>query len=121
VNLLDNAARHCQAQHEDALQLLTGEGGEGHFWLQVWSEGAPLEASVEKHLFEPFFSSQSRSTGLGLYICRELCQRHEGSISYSRCERLTARGMQAGNAFTVRMRGRLLHSANASLFDPIVM
>nr|WP_174862845.1 HAMP domain-containing sensor histidine kinase [Comamonas jiangduensis] len=121
VNLLDNAARHCQAQHEDALQLLTGAGGEGHFWLQVWSEGAPLEASVEKHLFEPFFSSQSRSTGLGLYICRELCQRHEGSISYSRCERLTARGMQAGNAFTVRMRGRLLHSANASLFDPIVM
>ena len=121
VNLLENAARHCQGKHDDALQLHTGSGSEGHFWLQVWSAGPALEASVEKHLFEPFFSSQSRSTGLGLYICRELCQRHEGSISYSRCERLTARGMQAGNAFTVQMRGRVLHSDNASLFEPIVM
>jgi len=41
--------------------------------LQVWSDGAPLDPSVERHLFEPFFSSHSRSSGLGLYICRELC------------------------------------------------
>lgn len=121
VNLLDNAARHCQGSHEDALQLLTGHSPDEQFWLQVWSEGPPLEASVQKHLFEPFFSSQSRSTGLGLYICRELCQRHGGSISYSRSERLTARGMQVGNAFTVQLRGRLVHSANASLFDTIVV
>ncbi len=83
VNLLDNAARHCQAQHEDALQLLTGAGGEGHFWLQVWSEGAPLEASVEKHLFEPFFSSQSRSTGLG-------CTSAANSVSAMRAASATA-------------------------------
>ena len=27
-------------------------------------------------LFEPFFSSESRSSGLGLYISRELCERY---------------------------------------------
>lgn len=121
VNLLDNAARHSQSRHEDALQLSTGAHNEEQFWLQVWSEGPPLEASVQKHLFEPFFSSQSRSTGLGLFICRELCQRHGGSISYSRTDRLTTRGMQSGNAFTVYLRGRRVHSDNASLFDAIVV
>ena len=117
VNLLDNAARHIQGQHADALQLITGTGLEQQFWLQVWSEGSPLEASVEKHLFEPFFSSQSRSTGLGLYICRELCQRHGASISYSRVERPTAQGLQTGNAFTVHLRGQFMRATNASLFD----
>lgn len=121
VNLLDNAGRHSTAQHKDALQLITGTTTDDQFWMQVWSEGPPLEASVEKHLFEPFFSSQSRSTGLGLFICRELCQRHGGSINYSRMDRPTTRGIQAGNTFTVHMRGRVLHSDTPSLFDPLTV
>lgn len=121
VNLLDNAARHCQGLHPDALQLISGSRGDEQFWFQVWSEGPPLEASVQKHLFEPFFSSQSRSTGLGLFICRELCQRHGGSIHYSRCERSTAQGLQSGNAFTVHLRGQRTQLAHPSLFDAIVV
>ena len=35
-----------------------------------------------RSLFEPFFSTRSRGTGLGLYICRELCERYGGSIDY---------------------------------------
>lgn len=120
INLLDNAARHCAA-HRDSLQLTSGQSSDQRFWMQVWSEGPPLDASVEKHLFEPFFSSQSRSTGLGLFICRELCQRHGGSIAYQRMQRLTERGKCEGNAFTVHFHGTLQHGNNASLFDPIVV
>jgi two-component system sensor histidine kinase PilS (NtrC family) len=54
--------------------------------LAVWSDAAPLEQGVQRHLFEPFFSSESRSSGLGLYICRELCARHGASIGYRRAE-----------------------------------
>jgi two-component system sensor histidine kinase PilS (NtrC family) len=32
---------------------------------------------------------ESRSSGLGLYICRELCQRHGAAISYQRSTRST--------------------------------
>ena len=46
--------------------------------LAVASDGAAIAADVERHLFEPFFSTRSRGTGLGLYICRELCVRHGG-------------------------------------------
>ncbi|MDD2546484.1 MAG: histidine kinase dimerization/phospho-acceptor domain-containing protein [Burkholderiaceae bacterium] len=100
VNLLDNAARYCSPV-PDALVVGTALQGSGEIRLQVWSDGPPLDPSVERHLFEPFFSSESRSSGLGLYICRELCQRHGASIHYRRLRRTTARGLQEGNAFTV--------------------
>jgi hypothetical protein len=60
-------------QREDAIQVATDMQRGRARVLVVWSDGPPLEAAVERHLFEPFFSSESRSSGLGLYICRELC------------------------------------------------
>ncbi|RYY53680.1 MAG: PAS domain-containing protein, partial [Comamonadaceae bacterium] len=74
VNLLDNALRYAGDQ-PDSIRVATQESA-GHAVLQVWSDGALLEPTVQLHLFEPFFSSESRSSGLGLYICRELCERH---------------------------------------------
>ena len=100
VNLLDNALRY-QGPHPDSLQVSTGVEPHEGAWLQVWSDGPPMEASVERHLFEPFFSSESRSTGLGLYICRQLCERHGARIRYQRLPQPTARGPQAGNAFVL--------------------
>lgn len=63
-----------------------------------------MDQSVERHLFEPFFSSDSRSSGLGLYICRELCERHDASLIYQRTVR-NARGQSTeGNEFVVTFR-----------------
>ena len=78
-NLLDNALRY-KGQEADSLLLSTRATVGGRVGLQIWSDGAPLDKSVERHLFEPFFSSESRSSGLGLYICRQLCQRHGAAI-----------------------------------------
>ena len=121
INLLDNAARHRLYAEQDSLQVSTTPWHNDFFELSIWSEGPPLDASVEKHLFEPFFSSQSRSTGLGLFICRELCQRHGGRIRYERLQRMTQRGMQPGNAFIVTFRGSLITPHSPSLFESNVV
>ena len=105
----------------DSLSVTTRNTPAGLVSLQVWSDGAPMDKSVERHLFEPFFSSESRSSGLGLYICRELCQRHGASISYQRLSRPTARGDIGGNAFTVGFRRTTRPADNATLFDTIVV
>jgi two-component system sensor histidine kinase PilS (NtrC family) len=60
--------------------------------------------TVQQHLFEPFFSSESRSSGLGLYICRELCERHGAMIGYQRAGRGNAPANTAGNEFFVQFR-----------------
>ena len=119
-NLLDNALRYMGPE-EDSLQLSTRVTASGRASVQVWSDGAPMDQSIERHLFEPFFSSESRSSGLGLYICRELCERHGATIDYQRTGRTTQRGDMQGNAFTVSFRktGRLKEPA--SLFDTVVV
>lgn len=119
-NLLDNALRY-KGPHDDSLVVTTRVSPSGAVSLQVWSDGAPMDKSVERHLFEPFFSSESRSSGLGLYICRELCQRHSASIGYQRLVRTTERGETGGNAFTVGFRRNTRPPANATLFDTIVV
>ena len=121
VNLLDNALRYM-GQEPDSLLLSTRAQPSGQVSLQVWSDGAPMDKSVERHLFEPFFSSESRSSGLGLYICRELCQRHGASISYQRITHTTtSRGDTGGNAFTVGFRRTTRPTEAATLFDTIVV
>ena len=99
VNLLDNAERYASGQIDSVLvSTMTADGVPR---LSVWSDGPPLEPSVERHLFEPFFSSESRSTGLGLYICRELCEGHGASISYRRSRRKVRGTEMDGNEFIV--------------------
>jgi two-component system, NtrC family, sensor histidine kinase PilS len=98
INLLDNALRHASGQ-PSSIRVITQPSGSERIRLSVWSDGAPLEASVLRHLFEPFFSSESRSSGLGLYICRELCERYGAQIAYQR----TVLDQREGNEFFVHM------------------
>ena len=91
LNLLDNALRY--ASHADqALVVSTSLLAPHQARLAVWSDGLPLEETVQVHLFEPFFSSESRSSGLGLYICRELCERYGAQIGYQRVLRKNIQG-----------------------------
>jgi len=83
VNLLENAARHSTDQ-PDAMLVQLEALDAPLIRLAVASDGDPIPAEVEAHLFEPFHSTRSRGTGLGLYICRELCERHGASIDYLR-------------------------------------
>ncbi|MEN9893080.1 MAG: hypothetical protein RLY78_3375 [Pseudomonadota bacterium] len=82
VNLLDNAGRHA-SQDPAAVQVqLRLHPQRRRLALSVASDGERIDADTERHLFEPFFSTRSRGTGLGLYICRELCARHGATIDY---------------------------------------
>jgi two-component system sensor histidine kinase PilS (NtrC family) len=103
INLLDNARRYASGT-PDAIQIDTRCNVAGQGILSVWSDGQPLEQSVERHLFEPFFSSESRSSGLGLYICRELCEGHGANIVYHRASRTMGNTDKLGNEFLVRFR-----------------
>ena len=116
VNLLDNAARYASAR-PGAIRVETC-AADGPPVLCVWSDGAPLEPSVQRHLFEPFFSSESRSSGLGLYICQELCERHDAVIAYERTLGVCDGATVEGNEFRITFRRAPADtSGNAEWFD----
>ena len=82
-------------------EALPGEdAGERWVSLAVFSAGAVIPPEIERHRFEPFFSTRSRGSGLGLYICRELCERYGARIDY----RLRPLAEPCRNEFFVVMR-----------------
>ena len=116
INLMDNALRYASTS-DHAIEVTTDLMAPGQVRLGVWSDGQPLEETVHSHLFEPFFSSESRSSGLGLYICRELCERYGAQIGYQR----VLRGDTEGNEFFIMFKSAShLLSADPSRFDAVL-
>jgi len=108
VNLLDNAHRHA-SDTPGAIRVQLFAHDERGAVLAVASDGAAIGADVERHLFEPFFSTRSRGTGLGLYICRELCVRHGASIDF----RPLDGGQRHRNEFRVTMQRAAMQTQEA--------
>ncbi|MCG8325682.1 MAG: ATP-binding protein [Thiotrichales bacterium] len=78
-NLSENAIRysrgefilkyHC-ALHPDS----------GRSYIDVIDTGPGLPEQISNHLFEPFVTTESSGTGLGLYIARELCEANQATL-----------------------------------------
>lgn len=101
VNLLDNARRHAtDAPGAVRVRLIALDDAIAQ--LSISSNGPTIPDDVERYLFEPFFSTRSRGTGLGLYICRQLCEQYGASIDY----RLRPVTEANRNDFVVSMRRR---------------
>ncbi|MES2406188.1 MAG: ATP-binding protein [Pseudomonadota bacterium] len=64
--------------------------------LHIADDGAGIPAENMSKLFEPFFTTDSLGTGLGLYISRELCEANRASLNYV--------ADKAGGHFKIRCR-----------------
>lgn len=103
VNLMDNAHRHAISAL-GSVRVRLAPLGVAEATLTVSNDGPLIEASVQARLFEPFFSTYSRGSGLGLYICRELCQRYGARIEYRPIETEIATVRRLMPAFVVSLR-----------------
>ncbi|TXI35657.1 MAG: HAMP domain-containing histidine kinase, partial [Aquipseudomonas alcaligenes] len=50
--------------------------------LEVLDDGPGVPAEQEQHIFEPFYTTENKGTGLGLYISRELCESNQARLDY---------------------------------------
>lgn len=79
-NLLRNAWRHSRRQEGSVeLRLLRSSD---RLELHVLDDGEGVPAELQAQLFEPFFTTYSVGTGLGLYIARELCSANGATLEY---------------------------------------
>ncbi len=77
-NILNNAYQ-AVADIEGKVKI-TGRIEDNAIRISVGDNGAGIDPEDLKQIFEPFFTRKSRGTGLGLTICRELVQLHDGTI-----------------------------------------
>jgi len=77
VNLIKNA---MQAMTKGGtLTLASGEGSDG-VWVSVSDTGRGIPDEHLKRIFEPFYTTKKKGSGLGLMIVQRLVRAHNGRI-----------------------------------------
>jgi len=78
-NLIKNAWRHSRQQA--ASLHVTLHTAEGQLQLDVQDDGGGVAEEHQAKLFEPFFTTDSRGTGLGLFLARELSNANGAALA----------------------------------------
>jgi two-component system, NtrC family, sensor histidine kinase PilS len=82
-NICANGLRYAlkQTSAKPALGLKAQISGT-RVQLDIIDNGGGVTEEQARHLFEPFYTTEHNGTGLGLYLCRELCEANQTSIQY---------------------------------------
>jgi two-component system sensor histidine kinase PilS (NtrC family) len=85
-NLIDNALRHSEvANGERTASIEISRSSAARLcFIDVIDDGEGVSEAAQARLFEPFFTTTPEGTGLGLYLCKELCESNGADINYRR-------------------------------------
>lgn len=100
VNLLGNALRYASGQ-AGSIRIDLLAPVPGRLELHVQDDGKPIAPEVRAHLFEPFYTTSSRGTGLGLYVARELCLNNGAMLDYEYRASSGENGAEPGGRFVI--------------------
>lgn len=81
-NLCRNAWRHSRQNAGSIRMYVSRAHYDDVVQLDVIDNGGGVQAEAQEQLFEPFFTTESQGTGLGLYIAREVCEANGASLDY---------------------------------------
>jgi two-component system sensor histidine kinase PilS (NtrC family) len=81
LNLLSNAVRYASGE-PGSIRLYPKLGAGNRLELHILDDGPGISSDVRSHLFEPFYTTSSKGTGLGLYMARELCLNNHALLDY---------------------------------------
>jgi len=84
LNLCQNGLRHAGANPHLLIQCRRESSGAVQ--LDITDNGPGIDAQTAEQMFEPFFTTATSGTGLGLYIARELCEINQARLSYLRAD-----------------------------------
>lgn len=74
-NVWQNAERHARRPGQPLRITLSGNhDANGTFCLDNTDNGPGISAAASGHILEPFYTTDTEGTGLGLHVARELCE-----------------------------------------------
>ena len=79
MNLLVNAAQAIETKGEIIIET---EKGDNVVTIKISDTGKGMTQEIKRKIFDPFFTTKpiGKGTGLGLWICMSIIQKHHGNI-----------------------------------------
>ncbi len=84
TNLCSNAKHHSNSDSPITIKLSQDENHMTH--IEVADRGKGITNEQMDKIFEPFYTTSSKGSGLGLYIVSQLCELNHAQIKVSRNE-----------------------------------
>ncbi|MBX2808020.1 MAG: histidine kinase [Cellvibrionaceae bacterium] len=82
-NLVTNGIRYNdKARGEKHVTLHIAEHSDKRTAIEIIDQGDGIRGDQLDNLFEPFYTTEATGSGLGLFICKELCEANLADISY---------------------------------------
>jgi signal transduction histidine kinase len=85
LNIVQNSFQ-AMAGRETTVELITQwDAKTGQVIFKCIDSGPGIPVSIRKDIFKPFFTTKEpgKGTGMGLYICHEIVQKHGGELLFS--------------------------------------
>lgn len=80
LNLINNALDAVRTSVNEKRIRVTSSERDQHVILSVIDSGSGIPRKNRDKVFDPFFTSKSDSTGIGLSICHRIVRDHDGTI-----------------------------------------
>lgn len=81
LNLIMNSIDALQQVKSDRRITISCTFENEEIKITVANNGPEISEAALEAIFEPFYTTKDLGTGIGLYICRKLVEKHEGRIS----------------------------------------
>lgn len=80
INLLKNGIEAMQ--NGGTIRIATGLMEDGLVWTSVQDEGGGIPADMLARMGEPFYTTKTKGTGLGLMMSYKIIENHQGKLVY---------------------------------------
>lgn len=86
-NLVDNGLRYGAKNNSNTVVIKAYiDKKTGLPCIQVIDHGPGINEGELDKIFEPFYTTEVTGSGLGLYLCRELCEANQANLTYRRLD-----------------------------------
>jgi two-component system sensor histidine kinase PilS (NtrC family) len=88
ANLCQNGLRYSKKKTGESKLLIRGGKDPQTLlsFLEIIDYGHGVEEELVSNLFEPFYTTETTGTGLGLYVSKELCAANDARLNYRRSD-----------------------------------
>jgi signal transduction histidine kinase len=90
LNLIMNSIDALRQKKQDRrIMIYSKFESDSNVHITISNNGPAIPPETIKTIFEPFFTTKELGTGIGLFVCKKIIEKHKGTISCTSSDEVT--------------------------------